>query len=102
MTVHYLKRATSTSSSGDASVRDTVAGLLAALEAGREEEAKRQAELEAARKAQAEAEAAAREAERLGLHERRSYARIMLERSRSEQRIVELTGTIGVEPSVYR
>jgi hypothetical protein len=44
----------------------------------------------------------AREAERLGLHERRSYARIMLERSRSEQRIVELTGTIGVEPSVYR
>ena len=43
MTVHYLKRATSTSSSGDASVRDTVAGLLAALEAGREEEAKRQA-----------------------------------------------------------
>jgi sulfopropanediol 3-dehydrogenase len=43
MTVHYLKRATSTSSSGDASVRDTVAGLLGALEAGREEEARRQA-----------------------------------------------------------
>jgi hypothetical protein len=44
----------------------------------------------------------AREAERLGLHERRSYARVMLERSRSEQRIGELTGTIGVEPAVYR
>jgi len=44
----------------------------------------------------------AREAERLGLHERRSYARVMLERSRSDQRIEELTGTIGVEPAVYR
>jgi hypothetical protein len=42
------------------------------------------------------------EAERLGLHERRSYARVMLERSRSEQRIGELTGTIGAEPAVYR
>ncbi len=42
------------------------------------------------------------EAERLGLHERRSYARVMLERSRSEQRVGELTGTIGAEPAVYR
>jgi len=43
-----------------------------------------------------------REAERLGLHERRSYARVMLERSRSEKRLAELKGTLGAEPSVFR
>ena len=43
-----------------------------------------------------------REAERLGLYERRSYARVMLERSRSEKRLTELSGTLGAEPAVYR
>ena len=42
------------------------------------------------------------EAERLRLHERRSYARVMLERSRSEARLAELVGTLGAEPAVYR
>ena len=42
------------------------------------------------------------EAERLGLRERRSYARVMLERSRSDQRIAELSGSLGAEPAVYR
>ena len=43
MAIHYLKRATCTASTGDESVRDKVAALLAALEEGREEEARRQA-----------------------------------------------------------
>lgn len=43
-----------------------------------------------------------REAERLRLRERRSYARVMLERSRSDQRIAELSGSLGAEPAVYR
>ena len=43
-----------------------------------------------------------REAERLGLHERRAYARVMLERSRSDARLTELVGTLGAEPAVFR
>ena len=42
------------------------------------------------------------EAERLRLHDRRSHARVMLERSRSEARLTELVGTLGAEPAVYR
>jgi len=44
----------------------------------------------------------AREAARLGLHGRRAYARVQLERSRSDQRLAELVGTLGAEPAVYR
>jgi hypothetical protein len=43
-----------------------------------------------------------KEAERLGLNERRSYARVMLERSRSDARLAELVGTLGAEPAVFR
>jgi hypothetical protein len=43
-----------------------------------------------------------KEAERLGLRERRSYALVMLERSRSDQRLAELSGSLGAEPAVYR
>ena len=42
------------------------------------------------------------EAVRLGLHERRAYARVQLERSRSDQRLAELVGTLGAEPAIHR
>jgi len=44
MPLHYLKTATRTAATGDAEVRATVARLLAELESGREDAARRQGE----------------------------------------------------------
>jgi hypothetical protein len=38
---------------------------------------------------------------RLGLHERRAFARVMLDRCRADGRVAELTGTIGAEPAAF-
>lgn len=38
---------------------------------------------------------------RLGLHERRAFARVMLDRCRADGRVAELSGTIGAEPAAF-